>query len=114
MQLDTHVLINGSCLAANDTYDMIVCPSNTYKLPASQFSGLCAARGLHCPAVRHRALLEPCFVNFGLNRNLSADSVPFQLVQAASQSDLWPVRFKVAALSSYMSFCFLWSLLMSV
>ena len=51
MQLDTHALVNGSCLAQNDTYDMIVCPSNTYKLPQTDISGLCASRGLPCPVV---------------------------------------------------------------
>lgn len=53
MQLDTNVLVNGSCLASNDTYDMVVCPSNTYKLPQSEIDGLCKERGLPCPAVSH-------------------------------------------------------------
>ena len=51
MQLDTNVLVNGSCLASNDTYDMVVCPANTYKLPQSAIAGLCIARGLPCPIV---------------------------------------------------------------
>ena len=51
MQLDTHALVNGSCLAQNDTYDMIVCPSNTYKLPKTEIADLCASRGLPCPVV---------------------------------------------------------------
>ena len=51
MQLDTNVLVNGSCLASNDTYDMVVCPANTYKLAQSAIAGLCNARGLPCPTV---------------------------------------------------------------
>ncbi|DBA92675.1 TPA: hypothetical protein ACH3X1_002887 [Trebouxia sp. C0004] len=49
MQLDTNVLVNGSCLAQNDTYDMVVCPASSYKLPANEINGLCAERGLPCP-----------------------------------------------------------------
>lgn len=51
MELDTNALVNGSCLLQNDTYDMVVCPSNTYKLPADEVAGLCAERNLPCPAV---------------------------------------------------------------
>ena len=51
MQLDTNVLVNGTCLASNDTYDMVVCPSNTHKLPPSEISSLCSERGLPCPTV---------------------------------------------------------------
>ena len=51
MQLDTNVLVNGTCLASNDTYDMVVCPPSTYKLPESDIQGLCNEQGLPCPAV---------------------------------------------------------------
>ena len=51
MQLDTNVLVNGTCLAANDTYDMVVCPHGTYKLPQFEIQGLCDERGLPCPIV---------------------------------------------------------------
>lgn len=57
MQLDTNVLVNGTCLASNDTYDMVVCPSGTFKLPESQIKGLCGQRGLPCPVVSHTTLL---------------------------------------------------------
>ena len=58
MQLDTNVLVNGTCLASNDTYDMVVCPSNTYKLPPSEIANLCSKRGLPCPPVSHMPLLN--------------------------------------------------------
>ena len=51
MQLDTNALVNGSCLAQNDTYDMVVCPADSYKLPANEIADLCAERGLPCPDV---------------------------------------------------------------
>lgn len=51
MQLDTNVLVNGTCLASNDTYDMVVCPSGSYKLPESDIEGLCKQRNLPCLAV---------------------------------------------------------------
>lgn len=57
MQLDTNVLVNGTCLASNDTYDMVLCPSGTFKLPKSEIKGLCAQRGLPCPIVSQTALL---------------------------------------------------------
>ena len=60
MQLDTNVLVNGSCLSMNDTYDMVVCPSNTYKLAAGEISGLCAERGLSCPIVSALPALLYC------------------------------------------------------
>ena len=51
MQLDTNALVDGACLSTEDTYDMIECPSDTYKLAEDQISGLCAAQGLPCPEV---------------------------------------------------------------
>lgn len=57
MQLDTNVLVNGTCLASNDTYDMVLCPSGTSKLPESEIKGLCGQRGLPCPIVSQTALL---------------------------------------------------------
>lgn len=57
MQLDTNVLMNGTCLASNDTYDMVECPSGTFKLPQSDIEGLCSKRGLPCPPVSQTALL---------------------------------------------------------
>ena len=60
MQLDTGALVNGSCLNASDTYDMVQCPSGSYKLPQSDVAGLCAARGLPCPAVGYAITALPC------------------------------------------------------
>ena len=56
-QLDTNVLVNGTCLASNDTYDMVVCPPGSYKLPESDIEGLCQQRNLPCLAVSQTAPL---------------------------------------------------------
>lgn len=58
MQLDTGALMNGTCLNATDTYEMVQCPAGSYKLPVDKIAGLCAERGLPCPPVSLTVLLD--------------------------------------------------------
>ena len=61
MQLDTNVLVNGTCLAANDTYDMVVCPPSFYKLAAVAAAEECAVV-VYCFGVSFQLqLVGECF-----------------------------------------------------